>query len=365
MRVPTAAPTRWDHEEGLVVREAVDRVLRDGPWILGPEVESFEDAFARYTGLPHAVGVGNGTDALVVAFTALDLAPGAGVLVAADEGGYAATAARIAGLVPVVMDLDPVGRTVTAATAEHAHRPDVEALVVTHLHGDAVPLDELDTWRRRRGLALVEDCAQAHGLRVGDRHVGSTGDAATFSFYPTKNLGAVGDGGLVAFADAGVAGRARALRQYGWVSERFRVELPNARNTRLDPLQAAVLSARLPHLDARNARRRDVANRWRAALDGRAELWGDGRTTVAHHAVVVTPARDDLARHLAARDIDTAVHYPHVVGDMPGLRAEGGPTPVAADLARTILTVPCFPELTDEEVHHVESALLEWRPRHD
>ena len=363
MRVPVAAPTRWSVEEGDAVREAIDRVLHDGPWVLGPEVEAFEDAFARYTGVPHAVGVGNGTDALVVAFSALGLSPGAGVLVAADEGAYAATAARIAGLVPVVMDLDPGSRTVTASTADRAHRPHVQAIVVTHLHGDAVPLDGLDAWRRRHGLALVEDCAQAHGLHVGDRHVGGTGDAATFSFYPTKNLGAVGDGGLVTFGDAAVADRARALRQYGWANERFRVDLPGGRNTRLDPLQAAVLGARLPHLERRNARRRDVANRWRTALDGRAEMWGDARSTVAHHAVVVSPVRDDLARHLADRGIDTAVHYPHLVGDMPGLRAEGAATPVAADVARQILSLPCFPELTDEEVDHVEHALRDWDPR--
>ncbi|MCF6376061.1 DegT/DnrJ/EryC1/StrS family aminotransferase [Nocardioides KLBMP 9356] len=362
MRVPAAAPARLGDAEARAVREAVERVLRDGPWILGPEVEGFEEAFARYTGLRHAVGVGNGTDALVVAFTALGLSPGAGVLVAADEGGYAATAARIAGLVPVVMDLDPASLTVTASTAEHAHRPDVEAVVVTHLHGDAVPLDGIDAWRRRRGLALVEDCAQAHGLRVDGRHVGGTGDAATFSFYPTKNLGAIGDGGLVAFADEEVAERARALRQYGWAEERFRVDLPHGRNTRLDPLQAAVLSARLPHLDERNARRRAIADRWRHALSGRAALWGDPLTTVAHHAVVVTVDRDDLARHLAGHGVETAVHYPHLVGDMPGLRVEGRGTPVAADTSRRILSLPCFPELTDEEVHHVETALREWEP---
>lgn len=362
MRVPAAAPTRLSGAEADAVREAVEGVLTDGPWILGPEVEAFESELSHYIGVPHAVGVGNGTDALVVAFAALELSPGAGVLVAADEGGYAATAARIAGLVPVVMDLDPTVLTVTASTAERALRRDVEAIVVTHLHGDAVPLAELDAWRRRHGLALVEDCAQAHGLRQDGQHVGAIGDAATFSFYPTKNLGAIGDGGLAAFADGDVAERARALRQYGWASERYRVDVPGGRNTRLDPLQAAVLRARLPHLDARNERRRGLAGRWRAALSGRADLWGDPRTTVAHHAVVVSRARDDLARHLAAHGIDTAVHYPHVVGDMPGLRAEGEKAPVAADVARQVLSLPCFPELSDEEVHHVEQALLEWDP---
>lgn len=362
MRVPAAAPTRLAEDESAAVRAAIDRVITDGPWILGPEVESFEADFAAYTELGHTVGVGNGTDALVVAMTALGLAPGAGVLVAADEGGYAATAARLAGLVPVVMDLAPSSTVVDASTAAAAHRPGVEAVVVTHLHGDAVPLAELDAWRRAHGLALVEDCAQAHGLRVDGRHVGTTGDAATFSFYPTKNLGAVGDGGLVGFSDPAAADRARALRQYGWVDERFRPDLAGGRNTRLDPLQAAVLAARLPHLDARNQRRRDLANRWRAALRGRAVLWGDPATTVAHHAVVVTDDRDDLADHLSARGVDTAVHYPHLVGDMSGVRAEGDPAPVAASLARRILSLPCFPELTDDEADHVAAALQEWRP---
>jgi dTDP-4-amino-4,6-dideoxygalactose transaminase len=361
VKVPAAAPTRLGEVEATAIRAAIDRVLSTGPWILGPEVEDFERAFARFADLQHPVGVGNGTDALVIAFSALGLTQGAGVLVAADEGGYAATAARLSGLVPVVMDIDAATMAPTAATAEAAHRPGIEAIVITHLHGDAVPLRELDDWRRRRGLALVEDCAQAHGLRVDGRHVGATADAATFSFYPTKNLGAVGDGGLVAFRDPATAERARCLREYGWVAERFRADVPGGRNTRLDPLQAAVLAARLPHLDARNERRRTLASRWREALAGKASLRGDPRTTVAHHAVVVTDRRDDLADHLAARGVATAVHYPHLVGDMPGLRAEGPPAPVAARLSGEILSLPCFPEMTDEEAGHVESALSEWR----
>ena len=362
MTVPVAAPTRLDEPERVAIRAAVEQVLSTGPWILGPQVETFETEFAAYVGLPHAVGVGNGTDALVIAFSALDLLPGAGVLVAANEGGYAATAARLAGLVPVVMEVDSTTMAPTAATAAAAHRPGVEAIVVTHLHGDAVPLAELDAWRQGRGLALVEDCAQAHGLRIGGRHVGTTGDAATFSFYPTKNLGAIGDGGLVGFLDESVAERARALRQYGWSGERFRVDLPGGRNTRLDPLQAAVLSARLPFLDARNERRRSFSARWREALAGRAPLHGDASTTVAHHAVVVTDARAALADFLAERGVGTSVHYPHLVGDMPGLRAEGERAPVAARLAGQVLSLPCFPELTEEEGDVVETALQEWTP---
>ena len=315
---------------------------------------TFERAFAAYVGTEPGltVGVGNGTDALVLAMAALRLPAGSGVLVAADDGGYAATAARMAGLVPVATDVGPRGPTVE--TAADGMRADVTALVVTHLHGDAVPLAELDQWRRDNGLFLIEDCAQAHGLRVDGRHVGLTGDAATFSFYPTKNLGAVGDAGAVLFADPASADRARSLRQYGW-GERFRADLPGGRNSRLDPVQAAVLVARLPFLDARNTRRRAIAARYAEHV----ELHGDRNTSVAHHAVALADDRDRLAAGLATRGVDTAVHYPWLVTEMPGLEMAPAPTPQAARMRDRILSLPCFPELTDAEVDQVCEALEE------
>jgi dTDP-4-amino-4,6-dideoxygalactose transaminase len=297
--------------------------------------------------------VASGTDALVLALSALGLTPGSAVLVAADEGGYAAGAATQLGLTVRVMDVDPALGVPTAATAADAWSGDVAAVVVTHLHGDAVPLDELDRWRRERGLLLVEDCAQAHGLRIGGRHVGLVGDAATFSFYPTKNLGAVGDGGAVVVAPD-LADAVRSLREYGW-GKRYRVERPGGRNSRLDPVQAAVLEARLPFLEARNQRRRAVAGCYREVLD----LHGDPATTVAHHAVALLrdrSERDGLRAHLAALGVDTAVHYPWLVTEMPGL-AVTGVAPAAAARRDRKLTLPCFPELTDDEVAQVRKAL--------
>lgn len=354
MKVPIAAPTRMAPEEAWAVREAVAGVLSGPTWILGEEVARFEADFAAYLGtLPElVVGVGNGTDALAVAMSALDLRPGAGVLVAADEGGYAATAARMAGLEPMAIDAGPYGPT--TQMAEAGLRDGVVALVVTHLHGDAVPLEELDQWRRAHGLLLIEDCAQAHGLRVAGRHVGLTGDAATFSFYPTKNLGAVGDAGAVLLSEVAHADRARALRQYGW-AERHRVALPGARNSRLDSLQAAVLSARLPFLDARNERRRAIAARYARLV----ELHGDRTATVAHHAVAVSEQRDRLGEMLERRGVATAVHYPWLVTEMPGLAMAPAPTPCAAARRERLLSLPCFPELTDDEVEQVCRALSE------
>jgi aminotransferase EvaB len=362
--VPSAAPTRLEPAEAADIRHAIEQVLADGPWVLGTPVERFEREFAVYTGIPHVVGVGNGTDALVLAFAALGLEPGSAVLVADNEGGYAATAARQLGLVPRVMDVDRTTMGPVVSDAEAADTPEVACLVVTHLHGDAVPIAELDRWRRARGIAMVEDCAQAHGLLVEGNHVGGTGDAATFSFYPTKNLGAVGDAGAVAFQRDDHAERARSLRQYGW-GQRYRVDLPGGRNTRLDSLQAAVLSARLPHLDRRNARRRGVVERYRTAVKGSSvHLHGDPASTVAHHAVVVTEDRNVLDAELERRGVTAALHYPFLVQEMPGLGVAPAPTPQAAWLVQRSLSLPCFPEMTDAEVDQVCGALAEWVDQH-
>jgi aminotransferase EvaB len=355
MRIPLAAPTRLAPDEAAAVRAAIRTVVDGDWWVGGPAVASFEAAFAAYLETEReVVGVGNGTDALVLAFAALGLGPGSAVLVAADEGGYASGAAAQSGLAVRVMDVDPELGVPTVASADAAYADDIAAVVITHLHGDAVPLEGLDAWRRERRLLLVEDCAQAHGLKADGRHVGLVGDAATYSFYPTKNLGAVGDGGAVV-VDAEPAAVVRSLREYGW-GERYRIDRTGGRNSRLDPVQAAALEARLPFLDARNARRRAVADRYRTLLP----LHGVARTTVAHHAVALLAdreARDALRAKLTARDIGTAVHYPWLVTEMPGLRATGDASAAAVRRDRK-LSLPCFPELTDDEVDLVCEALV-------
>ena len=344
-----------DPIEAAAVRVAIASVLDSPQWILGPTVERFEAAWGDYLGSPgsRVVGVGNGTDALTIAFAALRLSAGSAVLVAADEGGYAATAARLAGLVPVAYDTGDAGPTTEDLDA--AWRPNVAAVVVTHLHGNAVPgLAEIAARCHERGARLVEDCAQAHGLRADGAHVGLAGDAATFSFYPTKNLGAVGDAGAVVLADPDAADEARALRQYGW-GERYRATHPGGRNTRLDTLQAAILTARLPFLDARNQRRRSIAARYAHEVPLLATT-----DTVHHHAVALfadREERDRAARDLAAAGIDTAVHYPWLDTEMPGLAMDPVATPRAAARRDRKLSLPCFPELRDDEVDEVAAAL--------
>jgi len=354
MRIPAAAPSRLDADEAAAVRAAVESVIAGSAWILGAAVEDFEAAWGGYAGRPaaHVVGVGNGTDALAIAFAALGLPTGSAVLVAADEGGYAATAARMTGLVPIAYDADAAGPTTTHL--DDAWHSDTGALVITHLHGNPVRLDEIDRWRRGRGIRLVEDCAQAHGLRVDGDHVGGIGDVATYSFYPTKNLGAVGDAGAVVSADQGIADVARELRQYGW-GERYRVTRAEGRNSRLDSLQAAVLSARLPFLDARNERRRAIAARYAEVTPILTHP-----DSVHHHAVALfadRARRDAISQALQEAGIAVAHHYPWLDTEMPGLGMEMTPTPLAAARRDRTLSLPCFPELTDDEVEYVVATL--------
>ena len=366
--VPLADPLRIADDEARAVRAAVDDVLARGSLVLGPRVEEFEAAFAAYLALtgpaPHVVGVGNGTDALVIALLALEVPRGSAVLVASNDGGFGATAARAAGLIPVPVDADPVNQLVDVAALDAAYllggSTEVRAAVVTHLHGQPVDLEPIVEWCRLRDVALVEDAAQAHGALLGDRRVGTLADAATFSFYPTKNLGALGDGGAVVTALPEVADRARRLRQYGW-RERFRADLPHGRNSRLDALQAAVLSARLPFLDEGNTRRRAVVDRYRVALEGSgAVVLGDAPGAVAHHAVVVHPDRDRLTETMARHEIATDVHYPWLVTEMPGLALDPVPLPGADRGRRQKLSLPCHPNLTDPELDRVAAALREW-----
>jgi aminotransferase EvaB len=361
--IPFAAPTRLQGDEAEAVRHAVDAVLSSDRWVLGPSVESFEREFAAYVGGGHVVGVGNGSDALAITFVACGLDEGEGILVPPNDGGFAAQSARAVGLRPVAydVDLDTLGPTPESAAA--VLDPGVRAIVATHLHGDPLDLSALDAWRLDARLVLIEDCAQAHGAHTGGQHVGRVGDAATFSFYPTKNLGAAGDGGAAVLHEEAAAQLASSLREYGW-QRRYLVEHERGRNSRLDAVQAAVLSARLPHLDERNSRRRAIARRYADALAGSTgHLHGDLEHGVFHHAVVVDPRRDELSAHLDSAGVMTAVHYPYLAGEMPGLGLVDGETPVAGRLRDRMLSVPCFPEMSEDEVSTVVEALASWAGR--
>lgn len=363
MKINDLAARIAAHREPLA--QATRRVIESGWLVLGPEVKQFETAFAAFLSARHCVGVGNGTDALELALRALGVSAGDRVATVANAGMYTTIALRAIGAEPFFLDVDLASRNVTLAEVERALAGDVKAVVVTHLYGlAAAQIAQIARRCAQAGVALLEDCAQAHGARVDGRCVGAFGDAAAFSFYPTKNLGALGDGGAVVTSRDDIAAGVLALRQYGW-SGKYQVALDAGRNSRLDELQAAILSAFLPGLDADNARRREIAARYGAGIR-HAQVQAPaarGADYVAHLYVVRSPQRDALRAHLAALDIAAEVHYPipdHRQPVFAGRHAELH-LPNTERLVREILTLPCYPEMSDEQIDSVIDAVNAWK----
>ena len=359
--VPVADPRRAVLSHGAELDAAVARVLASGRYILGPEHDRFEEAFGAYVGVRHCVGVASGTDALEIAMRAVGCRPGDAVVVAANAGFYATAAALAAGLEVRFADVESESLTLSARTVEPVIAG-ARAVVVTHLYGFLTDVEPLLELCRAHRAMLVEDCAQAAGARLDGRHAGSFGDAGAFSFYPTKNLAAIGDGGAVVTDDDSVAERARALRQYGWEGK-YRVTSPGGRNSRLDELQAAILGARLPQLDEGNDRRREIVGRYAEALPssvGRLVAVASERY-VAHLAVALVEDRDAVRTELSARGIGTDVHYPVADHRQPVWKGayDALRLPTTEHATEHVLTLPCFPELTDNEVDRVCDALHE------
>jgi dTDP-4-amino-4,6-dideoxygalactose transaminase len=335
------------------------RVLQLGRFIHGPEHEQFEIEFAGFLGVEHCLGVASGTDALEIALASV-VEPGGTVLTAANCGGYASVAARRSKLRLRYADVDPDTLLVTAATIEEALSDDVRAVVVTHLYGLFADIEPIVDLCRERAVAVIEDCAQAAGARRNGRRAGSFADLATFSFYPTKNLAALGDGGAIVTSDGELAERVRCLRQYGW-RRRYEIGSDGGCNSRLDELQAAILRVRLPEVDAENERRRRIVKRYHEALPDAAGhlVVGHGEEYVAHLAVLVARDRPAVREALTAAGVATDVHYPIADHRQPAWRAEFSAVrlPVSEHAVEHVLTLPCFPELRDDEVDRVCEAL--------
>jgi dTDP-4-amino-4,6-dideoxygalactose transaminase len=325
------------------LKEAINRVLARGWYILGPEVEAFEHEFAAYCGVKACVGVANGTDALELALRALDVPPGGSVATVANAGMYSTTAILSIGARPLYVDVSEESMNMDP---ERLTR-DVAAIVVTHLYGRMADVRRIRAIADSAGIPMIEDCAQAHGAEVDGRRAGAWGTLGCFSFYPTKNLGSLGDGGAIVTNDTALAAKIRSLRQYGWTSK-YRSTIAGGRNSRLDELQAAILRTKLPHLDGWNERRREIARQYGAArVDS---------SYVVHLYVVRTPSRDQLRQTLAAAGIATDVHYP-----IPDYRQESVSLPlnlpVTEKCCSEVLTLPCFPEMTGNEIEDVRNRL--------
>lgn len=340
---------------------AITRVVDSGWFIHGPEVDAFEVEFAAWCGAAHGVGVANGTDAIELALRALGVRAGDEVIIAANAGMYCVTALHAIGAVPVFADVDECHLNIDPAAVAAAIGSRTTAVVATHLYGRMASMRELSALCSKHALALIEDCAQAHGAELDGIRAGAWGDAASFSFYPTKNLGALGDGGLVTCRDTAVAQRVRRLRQYGW-SRKYIVSDGPARNSRLDEIQAAVLRVKLPHVTGWNARRRAIAERY-AATAHPLLRHPDVRGTdyVAHLYVLRTPERASLQQHLKLAGVGSDIHYPLLDTQQPTMRAfAAAKLPNSTEAAARILSLPCYPELDDEAVERICAALTEW-----
>lgn len=343
------------------IRAALDEVLRRGRFILGPELEALEQEVGAFTGAPHAVGVASGSDALRLALVALGIGPGDEVITSAFSFIASGTAILQAGARPVFADIDPETLNLDPRAVEAAFTPRTRAVVAVHLFGLPAAMERLGDLAGRHGLLLVEDAAQALGAEYAGRPVGRLGDAAALSFYPTKNLGAYGDAGMVLTRHAEAAQRLRRLRNHGAAEKYDHVEL--GWNSRLDELQAAILRVKLRHVPAWVGARRRLARAYEALLGG-LPLTLPGDRPPARHAfhqyTVRTSRRDELAKRLAAAGIGTACHYPQPLPAQPALRALGYRSeacPEAWAASREVLSLPCFPELRDEEVEAVARAV--------
>ena len=362
---------------------AIARVLDSGWYILGREVAAFEEEFAAYIGMRHAIGVASGTDALNLALRACGIGPGDAVITVSHTAVATVAAIELAGATPVLVDIDPVTFTMDPHCLEDEIkkrqvrrsslrlRPGqalvvgrLKAVIPVHLYGHPADMPAILEIARRYDLHVIEDCAQSHGATLNGRKTGTWGDVAAFSFYPTKNLGAFGDGGAVITDDPQWAQRARLLRQYGW-RERYVSEIPGL-NTRLDELQAAILRVKLHYLDGENVRRRNIAQAYTRLLADTGltlPICRPGAEHAYHQYVVRASQRDALQAYLREQGIGTLVHYPQPVHLQPAYAnrlATSGTLPHSERAATEVLSLPMYPELTDRQVAHTAEVIHRW-----
>ncbi len=363
--IPQTSPLASYLSNRPALDEAIHRVLSAGRYILGEETTAFEREFADYIGVPYAVGVGNGTEALHIALRGLGIGPGDEVITVSHTAVATVAAVEMCGATPVLVDVHPEFYTLDGASLEKARSDRSKAIVPVHLYGQPCELEEITRFARKHGLYVIEDCAQSHGALYRGRRTGSWGHTAAFSFYPTKNLGCLGDGGAITTHDSSLYEKLKALRQYGW--DESRISRSPGWNSRLDELQAAVLRVKLARLEENNGRRIQIARTYHHFLSRIPDLTLPSPmagTTHVYHQYVVRCAEDSLRNRLmhflSEQGIQTAVHYPVPVHLQPAYvhRLPGSDSlPVTEEVVGRIVSLPMFPELTDEEVARVAKAI--------
>ena len=346
-------------DDAADVDAAIRRVVARGWFILGPELEAFEREFADACRTSFAVGVGTGTDALAIALRAIGLRPGDEVITSPLSAAYSALAIVMAGGRPVFADIDPERLTIDPAAIAAQVTPRTAAIMPVHLYGQAADMVSIRAVADRHRLAIVEDCCQSHLGTCAGRPVGSFGEAAAYSFYPTKNLGALGDGGALTVSDRGFAERARRLRNGGQTDRYHHAEL--GVNSRLDEMQAAILRARLRRLPGWTSARRALGRRYREALAGLDALRVPPECDAGHvyHLFpVLSPARESLQRHLREQGVETLIHYPVPIPRQPAF-ADGPASdcPIADRVTAGVLSLPLYPSLPADAVDAVAAAV--------
>ncbi len=344
------------------ISAALMRVVDSGRYVLGPEVVEFEKALASNVGVAEAVGVGSGTDALVLALLGVGVAAGDEVITVSHTAGPTVAAIREIGAIPVLIDVEANSYCIDPVKVEPAIGPRTRAILAVHLYGHPANMAAIDVIAKRHGIPVIEDCAQAQGATVGPQQVGSLGDIGCFSFYPTKNLGAIGDGGALVSDNSVLTDRVRKLRTYGWSKPQY-AELENGRCSRLDEIQAAILSLKLKSLSSLVERRRQAAERYQTMLAGLPLVLPSEKNGVRHsyHLFVIrTEARDALEAHLQASGIGTARHYPwpvHVQSGLAALAKIPEPLVVTERIAGEILSLPIFATISETQIERVVDAV--------
>lgn len=354
MKVPFIDLKRQHDSIKLELDEAIQRVISSGNFILGREVEAFEDEFANYTGAAHCVTCANGTDALELAFEALEIRADDEVILPAFGWVSASMALKRMGAIPIYVDIHPGTFHIKVDEIAPAITPKTKAVIIVHLFGQANEVYEVSKLCKSKGLLLIEDCAQAHGLFIdGKRHVGNFGDIGTFSFYPTKNLGCMGDGGGIITNESAVADKIKALRDYGRVGGKFMLD---GRNSRMDELQAAILRTKLPHLDDWNERRREVAIYYYESLKNKFGVQPSHKNNVLYQYVIMHSNRNLVFERLLNSKIGSISNYKTSARLDPQLRNDEH-FKNSKDTLETIICLPIQPHLEIDELNKVVGAL--------
>lgn len=362
--IPVANPRLQYLSYKEEIDQAIQNVLSAGRYILGDSVRAFENAFAQFLGVKWCIGVGNGTDAIHLALRALGIGAGSEVITVSHTAVATVAAIEMAGATPVFVDIDPGSRCMNPGLISHLISDKTRAIIPVHIYGQPADMERIISIARENHLYVIEDCAQAHGAKINGKTVGTFGDVACFSFYPTKNLGAIGDGGAIVTSNDELGARIRWLREYGW-KERYISEFAGV-NSRLDEIQAAILQVKLGHLERDNQKRNWLARQYLQELSGtnfQLPALQDDMTHAMHLFVIQHDRRDKLKDYLEKGGIGTAIHYPLAVHQQPAYRGRitgWDQLPETEALAKKILSLPMYPELSAEEVHKVCKKMIEW-----